>query len=430
MSIAISAENLSKEYVISHQQKERYYALRDVITRNAKRISTKILHVFSSKGKKKDVTDSRHERFFALDNISFEVEKGERIGIIGRNGAGKSTLLKILGRVTEPTKGRVVLHGNVASLLEVGTGFHPELTGRENIFLSGAVLGMRKVVIQKKFDEIVAFAECEKFIDTAVKHFSSGMYVRLAFAVAAHLDPAIMLVDEVLAVGDLNFRRKCLGKIEKISTESNRTILFVSHDMSSIRQLCNRAILLSKGKIIKNGDAHEVTAYYEKISLEEFNKETPSMIRDPLLPSYHLSRIELRNVGGEPCRSFMAGDIMEIHFWSSGVAPADAFTIEFILMNERGHRISFGAANPVRNTYFNRTDRHFVCKLGPLPLTVGKYTFTFLVRVWNQPRWDMWENAISFEVTRCDMFGTEYDVPSGAGGDFVINQEWSAVNDK
>src|SRR5712691_4547728 len=222
----ITVENLGKKYSIRHQRNERYTALRDVITDKAKSF-------FRRNGNGIDTT---REDIWALKNVSFRVERGEVVGIIGRNGAGKSTLLKILSRITEPTEGRVRIRGRVASLLEVGTGFHPELTGRENIFLNGAILGMSKAEIKKKFDEIVAFAETEKFLDTPVKRYSSGMYVRLAFAVAAHLEPEILIVDEVLAVGDADFQRKCLGRMGSVAREG-RTVLFVSHNMGAVKSL-------------------------------------------------------------------------------------------------------------------------------------------------------------------------------------------------
>ncbi|MEH1780043.1 MAG: polysaccharide ABC transporter ATP-binding protein [Nostoc sp.] len=237
----IQVENLGKKYIIGHQQQEPYTALRDVIANKVKSLGTFIQNP-------KSKIQNSQEEFWALKDVSFEIKQGERVGIIGRNGAGKSTLLKILSRITEPTQGSIKIKGRVASLLEVGTGFHPELTGRENIYLNGAILGMSKAEIQRKFDEIVAFAEVEKFLDTPVKRYSSGMYVRLAFAVAAHLEPEILIVDEVLAVGDGAFQKKCLGKMEDVGKEG-RTVLFVSHNMGAIKRLCSRAIHLQSGRL-------------------------------------------------------------------------------------------------------------------------------------------------------------------------------------
>ncbi len=252
MRTVIKVENISKSYLLHHRQRESYVALRDVIANRVKSI-------FSSGHKSQKATD---ELFWALKGVSFDVKDGERVGIIGRNGAGKSTLLKILSRITEPTAGKVSLKGRVASLLEVGTGFHPELTGRENIFLNGSILGMSKTEIRKKFDEIVDFAEVEKFLDTPVKRYSSGMYVRLAFAVAAHLEPEILIVDEVLAVGDAQFQRKCLGKMQDVSKNDGRTVLFVSHNMQAVQKLCTTGILLQQGKIIGIGGIDNVVNKY------------------------------------------------------------------------------------------------------------------------------------------------------------------------
>jgi lipopolysaccharide transport system ATP-binding protein len=249
----IRVENLGKKYIIDHQQAERYTALRDVIANSAK----SLLRPFQTVNSQLSTLNSPHEEFWALKDVSFEIKQGDRVGIIGRNGAGKSTLLKILSRITEPTTGRITINGRVASLLEVGTGFHPELTGRENIFLNGAILGMGKEEIKRKFDEIVAFAEVEKFLDTPVKRYSSGMYVRLAFAVAAHLEPEILIIDEVLAVGDLRFQKKCLGKMQDVSEREGRTVLFVSHGMATVRKLCSRALLLEGGLIKIDGDVNE-----------------------------------------------------------------------------------------------------------------------------------------------------------------------------
>ena len=213
-----------------------------------------------------DGPDVSREEFWALRNVSLEIRRGQVVGLIGRNGAGKSTLLKIISRITEPTEGRISIKGRVSSLLEVGTGFHPELTGRENIYLNGAILGMRKTEIQRKFDEIVAFAEIDRFLDTPVKRYSSGMYVRLAFAVAAHLEPEILIIDEVLAVGDAAFQRKCLGRMNDVAREG-RTVIVVSHNMLSVEGLCNRAVWMHEGTIVEEGEPHEVIAKYLRISL-------------------------------------------------------------------------------------------------------------------------------------------------------------------
>ncbi|CAN5895545.1 hypothetical protein BH11BAC4_BH11BAC4_01240 [soil metagenome] len=261
MSTIIQVNNLSKSYIISHEGTERYTALRDVVAKKTKKIfslpSTLI-------GNKKKIASSKEE-FWALKDVSFDIEQGDRVGIIGRNGAGKSTLLKILSRITEPTSGNIKIKGRVASLLEVGTGFHPELTGRENIFLNGAILGMGRADIKKHFDAIVDFAEIEKFLDTPVKRYSSGMYMRLAFAVAAHLEPEILIVDEVLAVGDAQFQNKCLGKMEDVSKNQGRTVLFVSHNIGVMKHLCNKGILLNNGKLQFKGDMHESSAAYTDV---------------------------------------------------------------------------------------------------------------------------------------------------------------------
>ena len=249
---AIRVENLGKKYRIRHQQEGRSYkSLRDVLAAKAASML---------RPKSKDA-DSTSEDFWALRDVSFEIKPGEAVGIVGRNGAGKSTLLKLLSRITEPTTGRLELEGRVSSLLEVGTGFHPELTGRENIYLNGAVLGMSRAEIKKNFDQIVAFADVEKFLDTPVKRYSSGMYMRLAFSVAAHLEPEILVVDEVLAVGDAAFQKKCLGRMREVSTEG-RTVLFVSHNMGAITSLCQSALWFERGQFVAGGPVRKIVDDY------------------------------------------------------------------------------------------------------------------------------------------------------------------------
>src|ERR1700734_1522855 len=274
---AIVVENVSKRYFIGHRLSSgghrKYTALRDVIGREIGNFARKAADVVRGR---QVVQGDEIEEFWALKDVSFEVKQGEVLGIIGRNGAGKSTLLKILSRITEPTNGRVLLSGRVSSLLEVGTGFHNELTGRENIFLNGAILGMTQREIRKKFDEIVAFAEVEKFLDTPVKHYSSGMYVRLAFAVAAHLEPEILIVDEVLAVGDAMFQKKCLGKMQDVG-KGGRTVLFVSHNMDAIMRLCSRGIWIKDGKVYRDGNIEEVSDEY----FHSFAKEAVFFCSNP-----------------------------------------------------------------------------------------------------------------------------------------------------
>jgi lipopolysaccharide transport system ATP-binding protein len=271
--VVIAVKNVSKRYLVGHRSADydRNTTLRDVAVREVRNFARKAVDL--ARGRQ-IVQGDEIEDFWALKNVSFEVKQGEIVGIIGRNGAGKSTLLKILSRITEPTSGRVFLRGRVASLLEVGTGFHQELTGRENIFLNGAILGLKQSEIRKKFDEIVAFSEVENFLDTPVKRYSSGMYVRLAFAVAAHLEPEILIIDEVLAVGDAEFQRKCLGKMSEVA-RGGRTILFVSHNHAAIRSFCTHGLLLSGGKALPKSDV--------PTTLDEYASERQA----PVLPRWN-----------------------------------------------------------------------------------------------------------------------------------------------
>ena len=290
--IVIRAQGLGKKYLIGHQrERERYVALRDVLARGAQSAWRRAADLARGRAL---LSGETVEEFWALRDVDFEVGRGEVLGIIGRNGAGKSTLLKILSRITEPSAGRVTTTGRVASLLEVGTGFHPELTGRENIFLNGAILGMTRAEIRRKFDEIVAFAEVEQFLDTPVKRFSSGMYVRLAFAVAAHLEPEIMVVDEVLAVGDAEFQRKCLGKISQVA-QGGRTVLFVSHNMGAIRRLTSRCLLLDKGLLRADVPSAEAVELYMAHAAEGI--ECGVFVRDEAPPEhrpFHVRQVTTR----------------------------------------------------------------------------------------------------------------------------------------
>jgi ABC-type polysaccharide/polyol phosphate transport system ATPase subunit len=318
----IAVENLSKRYLIEHslesQGHKRYKALRDVIGQEVRNLARKAHAAVRGR----QVFQARDiEEFWALKDVSFEVHQGEVLGIIGRNGAGKSTLLKILSRITEPTAGRVILRGRVASLLEVGTGFHPELTGRENIYLNGAILGMSRAEIRRKFDEIVAFAEVDRFLDTPVKRYSSGMYVRLAFAVAAHLEPEILVVDEVLAVGDAEFQKKCLGKMGEVSRREGRTVLFVSHNLDAITRICNRGLLLRDGRNVFSGLAREVVDEYTGTT-REYLGASLARFRDRSARGTEIIAIWTTDAAGTPRTTFLQGEPFQIKMTVSLQRPA------------------------------------------------------------------------------------------------------------
>jgi len=284
--VVIEVDRLSKQYWIGETQ-DKHKTLRDSLARS---FMAPIRAIRSRLSEKKTKSHSKAKELWALEDVSFQIKRGEVVGLIGRNGAGKSTLLKILSRITEPTQGHANIHGRVGSLLEVGTGFHPELTGRENIYLNGAILGMKRKEIGKKFDSIVAFAEIERFIDTPVKHYSSGMYLRLAFAVAAHLEPEILLVDEVLAVGDAAFQKKCLGKMSEVA-KSGHTVLLVSHNMAAVTHLCRQSICLDQGKLVAQGETEAVLGSYLSNLRSDIPKDGFATLRDsprhPVLMNRH-----------------------------------------------------------------------------------------------------------------------------------------------
>jgi lipopolysaccharide transport system ATP-binding protein len=362
MSTVITVENLGKKYTLHHQQREQYTALRDVIANTITNLGKKLFSPSTFN------PQPSTEEFFALKDVSFEVKQGDRIGIIGRNGAGKSTLLKILSRITEPTTGSVRIKGRVASLLEVGTGFHPELTGRENIFLNGAILGMGRAEIKKKFDEIVYFAEIEKFLDTPVKRYSSGMYVRLAFAVAAHLDPEILIVDEVLAVGDAQFQKKCLGKMEDVSAKEGRTVLFVSHNMGAVSQLCEKGLLMVHGQIALQGNMRDI--------INEYMSENKKISTNTIDLSTH-------NHGGHQEFSLLR----QLSIFSETMMPCTVFemgqTIIFRLMvdiaNERNNvEIGLKISN-----LMDMAIHYYVSSWEGMKLNLKKGTYTFEIKVPN-----------------------------------------------
>lgn len=354
MKPVISVEGLGKKYTIRHEGQGRYRALREELFKLPQRL-----------------LQCRHqdkEEFWALKDVSFDIMPGDRVGIIGRNGAGKSTLLKLLSRITEPTTGRITLRGRVASLLEVGTGFHPELTGRENIFLNGAILGMSRAEVRKKFDEIVDFAGVEKFLDTPVKRYSSGMYVRLAFAVAAHLEPEILIVDEVLAVGDAEFQKKCLGKMEQVG-QNGRTVLFVSHNEEAIFLLCNYGIQLHNGLLQKTGSIPDVIENYKKSIRNNFNDVkllTHTGTKDVILSN--LKIFAERN--GKQTQIETGSDVHLILYYDCKInIPIDAI-IDIGICNNRNKTLFWISTSSYKENI--KKINHFI--LPKFPLIPGEYT--------------------------------------------------------
>jgi lipopolysaccharide transport system ATP-binding protein len=392
----ISVEDLSKRYLVGHSTDQQgYLALRDVIGRQISNFTRKMIHVARGRGL---IQGHQVEEFWALKDVSFEIKQGEVIGIIGRNGAGKSTLLKILSRITEPSAGRVVLRGRVASLLEVGTGFHPELTGRENIFLNGAVLGMTGKEVAKKFDEIVAFAEVEKFLDTPVKRYSSGMYVRLAFAVAAHLEPEILIVDEVLAVGDTEFQKKCLGKMSETSRVEGRTVLFVSHNLAAVAEMAHRALLLDAGSVVVDSSVTEAISTYLSRVPRTTTYERPSDCR---ITRPHIARAEICTSDPNGIHHF--GEPLKIKFWIRHQQPMVRGSFCFQILNQ--YQIAVICSSYYHKPGFGRNSECSVieCLFPRLLLNVG----WFHLRTWlqEQPSAEIYETLdgiCAFEVIRID----------------------------
>jgi homopolymeric O-antigen transport system ATP-binding protein len=396
----ITVERLSKKYLVGHQTEAqngyRYVALRDTIGRGLRNALRKTIDV--TRGRQVLQGDTVEE-FWALKDVNFEVKRGEVLGIIGRNGAGKSTLLKILSRITEPTEGRVTLRGRVASLLEVGTGFHPELTGRENIFLNGAILGMTRREITAKFAEIVAFAEIEKFLDTPVKHYSSGMYVRLAFSVAAHLEPEILIVDEVLAVGDAEFQKKCLGKMDEVSRSEGRTVLFVSHNLSAVAEMADRALLLESGSVSVNGSVAETLSTYLSRSAQETiyvcNEKYPTTIP-------HIARVEVVTSDGNNLHHFARP--LEIRMLLRHETPMMRACLALQIVNQFDHSVIHAFAYPPEFSIGRVPGcSMLICRFPELRLNVGR--FHLRVYLSEPPGGQVYEtlgDICHFEVVRAD----------------------------
>ncbi|MCP9776974.1 MULTISPECIES: ABC transporter ATP-binding protein [unclassified Cyanobium] len=414
--VVIRVEGLGKKYSLHHEQGERYTALRDVVARQAK-AAGRLLNPFTLAGQlrkaqrqaAKERSESEEE-FWALKDVSFEIRRGERVGIIGRNGAGKSTLLKILSRITEPSTGRVEILGRVASLLEVGTGFHPELTGRENIYLNGAILGMMRREIRAKFDKIVDFAEVEKFLDTPVKRYSSGMYVRLAFAVAAYLEPEILVVDEVLAVGDASFQKKCLGKMKDVSGEG-RTVLFVSHSMGVLGELCSKGIWLNEGKIQYLGSSVDCIQKYLSSGYERGAGFVDL--------SNHKNRIRgAKNIlisaalfgkDKTPNRDFKQNECLKLRIKYQASEADSLAGAGFIVKTTEGIRVGGF------NTYMAFQPPHNIPSSGEVEfriecnqLTPGQYVLTVSLGSHQGTLADKVEDCIDFSIMQSDIYKTGY----------------------
>lgn len=405
----IKIEGLGKKYIIGHQSRDRsnYKALRDVIAEKSKNFIGRIFSPFS----RLNADEYGTEEFWALKDISFEVNEGDRLGIIGRNGAGKSTLLKILSRITEPTAGDIFIRGRVASLLEVGTGFHPELTGRENIFLNGAVLGMSNADIKKKFDEIVEFAEVERFLDTPVKRYSSGMYVRLAFAVAAHLEPDILVVDEVLAVGDAEFQKKCLGRMESAGREG-RTVLFVSHNMGMIRELTLNGVWLHEGRLQFAGGAAETVNKY--LSAGHIHNESTADLSDHRNRlngmKKILTRVSLKNSNNDFSNIFTQSEniIIEVDY-DAAPAGVKIAGLGFIVTSDEGVRVgSFNTYMSYKPPYELPMKGRIAFEILKQQLNPGTYYLTVSIGSHPIVLEDKVESAVSFTIHQSDIYGTGY----------------------
>lgn len=422
MKPILEVRGISKQYHLGARRGPKMDNLREVLQRS---LSAPFSVLRGNKGSENDKVEL--QSFWAVKDVSFDVKQGEVLGIIGRNGAGKSTLLKILSRITTPTSGQITVRGRLASLLEVGTGFHPELTGRENIFLNGAILGMKKAEIRRHFDEIVAFAEVEKFLDTPVKHYSSGMYVRLAFAVAAHLNPEILVVDEVLAVGDLAFQKKCLGKMGEVS-RGGRTVLFVSHNMAAVENLCSRGVVLHTGKLEFDGSAKDAIQYYlnslstqsgtgHMVELDGVGERTSRQA--PLL-----RRIEFLTGDDEPLiEGLPIGSPLKMKVHFDLLKATSNFNVGIGFNNSYGQRIftAHSVFEPDRWTTECVGRQVMTCEIPSFTLIPGEYA----IKVWlevNSSEADAIEDAVKMRVLESDYYGTG-KVPWN--GTFVLPHHWS-----
>jgi len=421
MKAAISIDGLSKLYHLSGTVNGEYRTVRETLAEAPAAIWRRL------RSRKALQKHAKSTALWALKDVSFEIQPGEVIGIIGRNGAGKSTLLKVLSRITEPTSGRVTLRGRVGSLLEVGTGFHHELSGRENIYLNGAILGMSRKEIAKSFDEIVAFAEVEQFLDTPVKRYSSGMFVKLAFAVASHMNPEILIVDEVLAVGDAAFQKKCLGKMSEVS-RTGRTVLFVSHNMATIMHLCRKVAVLDRGQLAFVGDCQSGVAIYNGNCSAQTGSEVDLTDHPHRRPGCKpvLGSVRLLNSSGQATDQIMCGEAIVVEL---GIHPACSTSQPHFAV---GFDDTLGTRLLTAATYLTDTSppieqgcRRVVCRLDQLPLTPGRYCLTLNAGPRHAVWTDVVDQAVWFDVVPADFYGNGR-LPNPDWGRFLLRSRWHA----
>ncbi len=410
---AIQVESLGKEYIIGSAE-QRHDSFREMLTSSLKSPIRRL--------RKLGGTASVEERFWALKDVSFNVEQGEVLGIIGRNGAGKSTLLKVLSRITSPTTGRVLTRGRVASLLEVGTGFHPELTGRENIYLNGAILGMTQKEVSQKFDQITAFAGLEKFVDTPVKRYSSGMYVRLAFSVAAHLEPEVLLIDEVLAVGDSEFQNKCLGKLNEVARDG-RTVIFVSHNLSMVQSLCNSAIVMDRGLLVANGDVQPLVSEYLALLGQDAGinfKDRRGNLGNQWI---RLKGVALK-LEGQESNVLQTGKAVEFHITYELNKSLESAGFRIEVKSELGEPVmvlSNDFCGSLLKVCLN--DGVAICSIDRLPLMPGRYIVTIACGAKGELS-DVVVDAQKFDVVEGDFYGGGR-LPAKGSGRVLVPHQWS-----
>lgn len=422
----LRAENLGKKYYIG--RREKYKTFRESLTQTVIAPFQRTYQILRGRGQQ---AAGWNQELWALRGVDFEIKHGDVVGIIGRNGAGKSTLLKILSRITEPSTGRARVRGRVGSLLEVGTGFHPELTGRENIYLNGAILGMHKTEIERKFDEIVAFAETEEFLDTPVKHYSSGMYVRLAFAVAAHLEPEILLVDEVLAVGDTAFQKKCLGKMGDVA-RTGRTVLFVSHHMAAVSSLCTRAFLLENGGLVYQGEVNDAINKYMETTWDA--SQTPLHLRTDRQGDGRLrfTGVTFVNGNGQSTEAAVSGKPLTalLNYVTTDGKPARNVDMDLAFYGAMGQLLFFCKAQLTRGNFESLPPQGVIaCLIPKFPLPPGRYRYKLWAQV-NRITADKIEDAGVLPVEPGDFFGSGFLPTKNPEGIVMVDHRWDLVDDR